>query len=484
MRAEAYRLTLLVGDIVIFFLALGTALAVRRPEYFSGNYYLYHASFFSVLLPVIIGVNSVLSLYDFRQIRELDDIIRESLLAFVYAFFVSLAIFYAAGGRLPTPKTHLALTLFFTMILGIAWRRFWMGMSASAVFATKTLFLGDNPTVRTLLADLQGQKYSRFRLVQRASFDNWLAKRLASGSDGAQRDPGASKIVDLIVVDAEPAQLDPENQGIISAAIDEGIPIWTHVDFYEEFYKKVPLFAARNPAWLFANVLHRRNEFYVAFKRMLDVCCAVTILLVLSPAWPLIALAIKLNDGGPVFFSQERAGYLKETFLMWKFRTMRVGAEKHGYIWTSGKPDPRITSVGRFLRKFRIDEFPQFWNVIKGEMSLVGPRPTWDGETQVKDISEYHIRRLVKPGITGWAQINSAATDSLADTREKVAYDLYYVKNMSLALDISILLKTARRVLQSDAAFRKKMSSRHAAAATSRNLGIPVGAGAFTPREE
>lgn len=456
MRAGLYRLILVLGDIAIFYTALALALAIRRPDQFSLDYYLFNVSFFSAILPVFLGVNGVLGLYDFRQIRELADIIRESLLSLGYTLVAALGIFYVFSARLPMPKTNLAITLFIASVLGLLWRRLWMAMSASSLFATKTLFLGDNPIIHSLIADMKSHEYSRFRLVPMAVFERWQTQTANRCPDPAHLRKRLFRIVDLVVVDSELAMSDPKIQGIITAAVDSGVPIWTHTDFYEDFYKKVPINAVRSPAWLLANVLHRRNAFYVLLKRLFDVLSAVAILFVLLPFWPFIALAIKLTDGGPVFFFQERAGYLKGSFRMWKFRTMRVGADKAGYLWTAGKPDPRITPVGHILRKFRVDEFPQFINVIKGEMSLVGPRPTWDGETQVKDIAEYQVRRLVKPGITGWAQINSAATDSAADTLEKLSYDLYYVKNMSFALDLSILLKTLRRVFQSDQSFRRK----------------------------
>ena len=135
---------------------------------------------------------------------------------------------------------------------------------------------------------------------------------------------------------------------------------------------------------------------------------------------------------------------------------MRVDADKLGYLWNTEKGDPRITAIGKLLRQFKVDELPQLWNVLNGDMSLVGPRPTWTGEKQAWDMPDYPLRLLVKPGLTGWAQINASATDSEADTFEKLCYDLYYVKNVSFALDLSILLKTVRRVFQSDKYLRDK----------------------------
>ncbi|HNT98111.1 MAG TPA: sugar transferase [Elusimicrobiales bacterium] len=136
-------------------------------------------------------------------------------------------------------------------------------------------------------------------------------------------------------------------------------------------------------------------------------------------------------------------------------------------MWHRGRPDPRITRVGRLLRRFRLDELPQLWNVLRGEMALVGPRPTWTGEVQAWDLPDYNIRLLVKPGITGWAQINAPATDSREDTVDKLCYDLYYIKNISFALDLSILLKTLRRVFEPEHLVRRRSRGGSAGAGAS-----------------
>ena len=456
MRAGLYRLSLVLGDMAIFYIALGLALFIRRPLSFSENYYLFHIGFFTMILPVYIGINVILGLYDFRQLRDLPAIIGESILAFAYSLGISFGVFYLMGNASISPKTHLFLALFLATLFGVLWRRGWMTMGSSSLFATKTLFLGDNPLMNSIVADLRDRKYPQFRLLPPETFERWREKALKRPSGDGGKEEKLSEIIDLVVIDSEAALADQKSQAVVSAAMDHGVPIWTHIDFYEEIYKKVPLFIVNNPAWLLAHVLHRRKGLYVLFKQITDTCAAGLLILLLLPFLPLIALVIKLNDGGPVFYSQVRAGHLKENFNMWKFRTMRPDADKLGYLWNTAGADPRITAVGRFLRKFRLDELPQLWNVVRGEMSLVGPRPTWVGEKQVQDIPEYYMRRFMKPGITGWAQINSSATDSKDDTLEKLGYDFYYIKNISFALDISILLKTVRRVLQSDQTIRHK----------------------------
>jgi exopolysaccharide biosynthesis polyprenyl glycosylphosphotransferase len=171
-------------------------------------------------------------------------------------------------------------------------------------------------------------------------------------------------------------------------------------------------------------------------------------MLLLAPIMLLAAIAIKLDSPGSVFYSQTRTGLNGETFKVYKFRSMYQDAEKRGAQWAS-EQDPRITRVGRWLRILRIDELPQIWNVLRGDMSLIGPRPERP-EFDIKlseAIPYYNLRYLVKPGITGWAQVMYPYGASIEDAYEKFAYDLYYIKNFSFWLDIAITLKTVRVVL-------------------------------------
>ncbi len=184
-------------------------------------------------------------------------------------------------------------------------------------------------------------------------------------------------------------------------------------------------------------------------KRLMDIVFALFMLITNSPLLLIAAIAIKLNSKGPIFYLQERCGIQGKPFKIVKFRSMRVDAEtKTGPVW-SQKNDPRITSVGRFIRRVRIDEIPQMWNVLKGEMSLIGPRP--ERPFFVEKLSEeipYYKRRLrVRPGITGWAQVKHKYDETVEDVKEKVKYDLFYIENMSLRMDMKILVRTVLVVL-------------------------------------
>jgi lipopolysaccharide/colanic/teichoic acid biosynthesis glycosyltransferase len=167
----------------------------------------------------------------------------------------------------------------------------------------------------------------------------------------------------------------------------------------------------------------------------------------------LVAAAIRLVDRTSPLYGQMRIGYLGRTFLLWKFRTMRQDAEQKGpFIQFSEGDDPRVTRLGSVLRRLCIDELPQLWNVLKGDMSLVGPRPEWAREVDIleKAVPTYTLRYLVPPGMTGWAQVYFRATNNPEDAIEKHNYDLYYLKHFSLALDFSIMLKTIKRVFVED----------------------------------
>ncbi len=187
-------------------------------------------------------------------------------------------------------------------------------------------------------------------------------------------------------------------------------------------------------------------------KRLIDILVSAIALLLLSPILILAALAIKLDSKGPMFYSQTRVGLMGAHYSIYKFRSMRTDAEADGKAVWAGENDPRITRVGKFLRATRIDELPQIWNILKGEMSLVGPRPErpFFVEQFAEELPYYNERHRVKPGLTGWAQINYRYGASKDDSRMKLRYDLYYTKNFSVFLDIIILMKTIRVVLWPD----------------------------------
>lgn len=251
---------------------------------------------------------------------------------------------------------------------------------------------------------------------------------------------------DVIVVDSRYLE-DYELLSQVTALHAEGIRVRTFTDFYEQRFGKVPL-SAVNEAWFLfdSGELHRTT--YLRLKQAIDYVGAITGTVVFLLLLPVIALAIKLDSRGPVFYFQERVGRGGDVFRLLKFRTMREDAEENGPQWAT-ESDGRITRVGSFLRRSRLDELPQFINVIKGDMSLVGPRaerPEFVKELETK-IPFYSRRHLIKPGLTGWAQIRYRYGSTVEHALEKFQFELYYMKYQSAFLDMAIILNTLRVML-------------------------------------
>ena len=227
----------------------------------------------------------------------------------------------------------------------------------------------------------------------------------------------------------------------------KGIAIVDGVTFYENLCGKV-LVTKVVPSWLIFSEGFSRLKLKLLTKRVLDIIWSLFGLVVFSPMLILIAILVKLTSRGPVLFTQIRVGQWERPYKIYKFRTMREDAEKDGAKWAQ-KDDPRITPIGGFLRRFRLDETPQFFNVLKGDMSFVGPRPERpEFVKQLKSkIPYYGERHCLKPGITGWAQVNYPYGASEEDALKKLEYDLFYVKNMTILFDIYIILKTIKTVV-------------------------------------
>jgi exopolysaccharide biosynthesis polyprenyl glycosylphosphotransferase len=201
---------------------------------------------------------------------------------------------------------------------------------------------------------------------------------------------------------------------------------------------------------LFDTTAQIRQAAYASLKRTFDLLGSLVLLLLSLPILAIAALAVKLEDRGPILFEQERVGRNGRRFMCHKLRSMRTDAEKDGLARWASQDDPRITNVGKVIRKYRIDEFPQLVNVLRGDMSLVGPRPERPCfVAQLKqEIPYYDVRHTVTPGITGWAQVNYRYAASVDDAQRKLRFDLYYVKHRSILLDAAILLKTVRVVVR------------------------------------
>jgi sugar transferase (PEP-CTERM system associated) len=233
-----------------------------------------------------------------------------------------------------------------------------------------------------------------------------------------------------------------------------GIKVTSYLSFWERETRRLDP-GALDPGWLiFADGFHLAGATNRVLKRALDVTASLALLVLTLPVLAGAALAIRLGDRGPVLFRQQRVGRHGRLFDIYKFRTMRVDAEAHsGPCWAAER-DARVTPIGRFMRATRIDELPQIVNVLRGEMSFVGPRPErpYFVERLAAEIPYYAERHRVRPGITGWAQVNHPYGASVEDARGKLSYDLYYIKNFSILLDLRIIARTVGTVLCSDGA--------------------------------
>ena len=252
-----------------------------------------------------------------------------------------------------------------------------------------------------------------------------------------------SEAVELLLIEEE-----QESEVPVMPLLASGVRVMGIAAFVETFCQRIPP-AEVDAAWLTKLNLRQRDPIVRRVKRLNDLLLASLGLVLSLPILLLASLAILLDSGFPIFFHQTRTGYLGRPYTLFKLRTMRQDAEGGGAQWAQ-QQDHRVTFVGRFLRKTRIDEIPQLWNVIKGEMSLVGPRPERpELDEEIERISPFwKCRYLLKPGITGWAQIKYQYASDLETSEEKLSYDLFYVKNASFFLDLEIILSTLRSIMK------------------------------------
>ncbi len=266
--------------------------------------------------------------------------------------------------------------------------------------------------------------------------------------DGVLKDVRQGRLdIEAIVFRETSRELPPESSQMLVELYFRGVPTYTLELFHQVYWRKIPLYRI-NQTWLFQEGFRiAREPVFERLKRVTDIGFALVGLTLTAPFVLLGAIAVWLEDGRPFFYTQMRIGRNRVPFRVRKLRSMRR-ASGDGDPYTR-HDDQRVTRVGRFLRATRIDEFPQLWNVLRGEMSLIGPRAEWDRlvATYEHEIPCYHFRHLVRPGITGWAQVNYPYGAGIDDTLRKLEYDLYYIRHFSFTLDASILLKTIHVIL-------------------------------------
>ena len=374
----------------------------------------------------------------------------EFILAMFAAVAVSFVFIYAMAtysqGIRPS-RSVLLLTFLLFPVPSLLWRRAIAGWYGTINSGRDFLVIGGGQIARNFLTSYRkSDSIQKLRFVS-DSPDVFRGPICGEGSPEIEEDVlgtlrKAGNSIAGVILAEEPAHISPTLTDALVRLHFERTPVYTLESFYEKFWQKVPVLAL-DAVWPLQRGFPLSIDTpYSSFKRLLDVIFALFALILLAPLFGLVALIVRLESPGPVIFRQERMGWHRRTFMCLKFRTMYVRTEE-GSLYTQSN-DSRITKTGNWLRKLRIDELPQLWNVLMSDMSLIGPRAEWVKCVALYEdyIPSYHFRHLVKPGITGWAQVNYPYGANLEDAIQKLKYDLYYIRHYSLKLDAMIVLKT------------------------------------------
>lgn len=367
----------------------------------------------------------------------------------VFLAFLLLSALYYMIPQVSIGRGLLALSLLTFGVVQFLWHyRFPLLLKAPGI-ARRVLILGTGPLAREM-ADLSAGSKNRYVFAgyvmnetdPRAVPGDEVVGKIGDLAETARR----LKVNKIVIALTERRGVLPMKD--ILACKMRGINVVDAMTFYETITGKLKI-EEINPSWFVFSNGFRLTPLMKVVKRMLDVVLASVGLMLFLPILPLVALAIRLESPGPVLFRQIRCGESEKPFHVYKFRSMRNDAEtKSGAVWAQ-KNDPRVTRVGKFIRKVRVDEVPQLFNVLKGEMSFVGPRPERPEfvERLKETIPYYSNRHFVKPGVTGWAQVRYPYGASESDALEKLRYDLYYIKNYSPVLDLAIIMETFKVVI-------------------------------------
>jgi exopolysaccharide biosynthesis polyprenyl glycosylphosphotransferase len=475
IHLSRWKLLLLLGDICVLvasvFLGLMFSAKIGHPWLFFITHWL------KIILIVVtyLLVLYISDIYDYYQDFRIGANIIWILSSAMVGSLVSIIIFYfplgAFAGRifLVWQGTTFALLL-------VLWRYAFSAIALPMRLKTRMLIVGAGKAGRCILETIRQLPNSGYKVVGFVDDDPKKAGMMIEDLPvlGQSRDlqelvrrERIAQVIIAITNDKSPDLLDNLARLTITSCRLIDMPT-----AYEILAEKIPIDHISD-TWLFFNSLNNGRLYYRKIKRLIDLVFSLLVLLVSWPLFVLTAIAIKLDSSGPMFYRQERLGQDGEPFNIIKFRTMIPDAEQAGPQWATAN-DPRITRVGRVLRRMRLDEFPQLINILKGEMSLIGPRPerqefvqefralvaVWQSKCSACPLSNgeklltykerlpyYSYRLLIRPGLTGWAQVKFPYASTMDETKEKLQYDLYYIKHVSFFLDLAILLKSLKIVL-------------------------------------
>ncbi len=387
----------------------------------------------------------ICGLYTLNALRFGQRLIKASVINKTIDALIFLTFFLALWHGKIVFMIYLSWVLIFT-IVWVAMRALMSSLLVHGMFQVPVGFLVDIPEASEIIENLELNPQIGFKpdFLLTSNMENGKhskLRRIAKESEAISYIE--AKGIPLVIGDRDGQ---PDNGIGCSDLPRSGTKLLSIISFYEFVMQKLPLDLI-STSWLRENMGPTNHVAFDVVKRVFDIALSVFLLVIGLPLWPFICLAIQLESPGPVLFRQDRLGKGRQVFAIYKFRTMRVNGNNHA---PAERNDARVTRVGNFLRKTRLDELPQIMNILRGEMSWIGPRPERPelAEKLADEIPFFFERNRVLPGLTGWDQIcGEYHSPSYSDSYKKIQYDLYYIKNRSIALELRILLKTVRTVL-------------------------------------
>ncbi|MFY9493256.1 MAG: sugar transferase [Minisyncoccia bacterium] len=461
MPAQAKKIIILMGDILFLYLALLATVYLRysgvsglaSSNYTTADFFYIHAQAFTPLMLVWLVVFYIHNLYEITSAKNTLEFYGGLARSLIVNFLAAVLWFYFAGSSEVAPKTNLFIYFAVFSLLFVLWRgQINRILKKNLLVKTAVVSWDERGAVLAIKLNQNPQIGYKvdFLVGPQQAFANQIHHQHLPQILNPPRQVDIASLVNSQGIRAFIIDDKFLDQSSLTSSLYNFVG---HVEvanlskFSERVWRKVDLNNVDH-VWFLNNFASGRRTFYEGVKRVLDFGVVLALFIPSAALGVLVAVLTKLEDSGPVFYKQVRVGRQGRSFTLVKFRTMRTDAEAGGAQWTTPN-DARITKVGRLLRKTRLDELPQLINILKGEMSFVGPRaerPEFH-ELLTKEIPFYDRRYLVKPGLTGWAQINYTYGSSVEDTREKLAYDFYYLKNRSFIFDVGIILKTVNIVL-------------------------------------
>lgn len=431
---KIFKSILLLGDIFIMCVALFLALAARNNNLIP-QFGAFFSSFF-ILYIFWLVVIFILNLYDLNFFKNPMDFFFGLITFSALAFSSGVAYFYFRPQLYMTPKTILVLNVLVFAVLFVVWRYMFNLLLEAKGIKDKIVIIGSNSRLKEIMPQIN----KIYEVL--AIFD----KDLTSNKIEELKNTVLLKKVNSVLL-----VTDIYSGKDLIKQIFSNLPLTlNYIDFndlYEFIAKKIPLERV-DEAWFLQKISKPEEKLEQITKRLFDFVLSIVGLILFVIFLPFIAIIVKRDSEGRIFYAQERVGKNGKLFLIRKFRTMTETPTQDKETWREVNKD-NITRSGKILRRLHLDELPQAWNVFKGNLSFVGPRPEWVELAKIfeKEIPFYKQRYLVKPGLFGWAQINFPASRSVNEAREKFEYDLYYIKNHSLLLDIEIILKAVKLFL-------------------------------------